>query len=418
MDREKFSQAIALVDRFQPFQLPSGAVDSAHLDEARGILNQLLELLEPHAGEFPNLSHGLADMRDWLSAGLENEPQIAHLAANYEDAPEGHEDIIFTVTSTVNYSPDHRLEIVLYERKEGAPALELRRIYDCPLLQIVKMLDASSGFGPSSNCIVEFTECLAGPKGRPDTFALFFTSKNALRAKRITQPLMEQVIAPKTFTRLRQATLEELNLAIPCKTVFHEWYHRQGVMPLQYFHSLLDTVAGGAFEEARVEVGGALKLFELAQTSHPYAEIYEMAAMFIIADRTLRYPYAAHPNENCDALSGQYILAQLIQKGCAHFDAAQLHFETPARFVEVLREVQNELLEVANKALLSSHDAAIAAIHEHIFKYTPTKGPDGFIHRSVFHEWLESRASATIGRLLAETAAREGEEVEVGVAGD
>jgi len=95
-----------------------------------------------------------------------------------------------------------------------------------------------------------------------------------------------------------------------------------------------------------------------------------------------------------------------------------LHFETPARFVEVLREVQNELLEVANKALLSSHDAAIAAIHEHIFKYTPTKGPDGFIHRSVFHEWLESRASATIGRLLAETAAREGEEVEVGVAGD
>jgi hypothetical protein len=418
MDHEKLSRAIALVDRFQPLQLPSGAVDSGRLDEARGILTQLIQMLEPHAGEYPNLPHGLDDMREWMQVGLETEPQIAHLAANYEDVPEGHEDIIFTVTSTVNYSPDHRLEIVLYQRKEGAPALELRRIYDCPLLQIVKMLDASSGFGPSSNCIVEFTECLSGPKGRPDTFALFFTSKNALRGKRITQPLMEQVIAPKTFTRLRQATLEELNLAVPCKTVFHEWFHRQGVMPLQYFHSLLDTVAGGAFEEARVETGAALKLFELAQTSHPYAEIYELAAMFIIADRTLRYPYAELPNENCDSLSGQYILAQLIQKGCAHFDAAQLHFETPARFVEVLREVQNELLEVANRALLSSHDAAIAAIHEHIFKYTPTKGPDGYIHRSVFHEWLERRAGQTIGRLLAETSAREGEEVEAAVASD
>jgi hypothetical protein len=307
---------------------------------------------------------------------------------------------------------------VLYERKEGEPARELRRIYDCPLLQIVKMINGSSGFGPNSNCIVEFTECLSGPKGRPDTFAIFFTSKNALRGKRITQPLMDQVIAPKSFTRLRRATLEELELVVPCKTVFHEWYHRQGVMPLQYFHTLLDTVAGGAFEEARVETGAALKLFELAQTSHPYAEIYEMAAMFIIADRTLRYPYAHHPNENCDALSGQYILAQLIQKGCAHFDAAQLHFETPARFVEVLREVQNELLEVANRPLLSSHDAAIAAIHEHIFKYTPTKGPDGYIHRSVFHEWLERRAGQTIGRLLAETSAREGEEVEAAVASD
>ncbi len=418
MDHETLSQAIALVDRFQPFQLPSGAVDSVHLDEARGILTHLIQILETHASEYPNLSHGLVDMRDWLGDGLETEPQIAHLAANYEDVPEGHEDIIFTVTSTVNYSPDHRLEIVLYERKEGAPAQELRRIYDCPLLQIVKMLDGSSGFGPNSNCIVEFTECLSGPKGRPDTFAIFFTSKNALRGKRITQALMEQVIAPKTFTRLRQATLEELNLAIPCKTVFHEWFHRQGVMPLQYFHTLLDTVAGGAFEEARVETGAALKLFELAQTSHPYAEIYELAAMFIIVDRTLRYPYAHHPNDNCDALSGQYILAQLIQKGCAHFDAAQLHFETPARFVEVLREVQNELLEVANKALLSSHDAAIQAIHEHIFKYTPTKGQDGFIHRSVFHEWLERRASATIGRLIAETSARAGEEVTANVVGD
>ena len=418
MDSEKLSQVITLVDQFQPLQVPNGAVDGAHFDEARGILNQLLQMLEPHSSEYPNLAHGLQDMRDWLQAGLDSEPQIAHLAANFADVAEGQQDVIFTVTSTVNYSPDHRLEIVLYERKEGAPAQELRRIYDVPLLQIVTMLDGSSGFGPASNCIVEFTECLAGPKGRPDTFAIFFTSKNALRGKRITQALMEQVIAPKTFTRLRQASLEELNLAIPCKTVFHEWYHRQGVMPLQYFHNIMDTVAGGAFEEARVETGAALKLFELAQTSHPYAEIYELAAMFIIIDRTLRYPYAHHPNENCDALSGQYILAQLIQKGCAHFDAAQLHFETPARFVEVLREIQNELLEVANVALLSSHDAAIAAIHEHIFKYTPTKGPDGFIHRSMFHEWLETRANQTIGRLLSETTEREGEVVEVIVATD
>jgi hypothetical protein len=418
MDQEKFSQAIALVDQFQPLQTPNGAVDGARVDEARGILNQLIQILDPHAGEYPNLKHGLADMRDWLDAGLDTEPQIAHLAANYEDVPEGHEAILFTVTSTVNYSPDHRLEIVLYERKEGAPAQELRRIYDCPLLQIVRMIDGSSGFGPASNCIVEFTECLSGPKGRPDTFAIFFTSKNALRGKRITQALMEQVIAPKTFTKLRQATLDELNLAIPCKTVFHEWFHRQGVMPLQYFHNIMDTVAGGAFEEARVETGAALKLFELAQTSHPYAEIYELAAMFIIIDRTLRYPYAHHPNDNCDALSGQYILAQLIQKGCAHFDAAQLHFETPARFVEVLRQVQDELLAVANHALLSSHDAAIAAIHEHIFKYTPTKGPDGFIHRSVFHDWLEGRANQTIGRLLSETTAREEEAVTANVAAD
>ncbi|HEY7124321.1 MAG TPA: DUF6421 family protein [Ktedonobacterales bacterium] len=416
--QEKLSQVIALVDQFQPFQLPDGSVDSAHLDKAKDTLHQLLALLEPHASEYPNLKHGVADMRDWLKAGLDTEPQIAHLAANYEDVPEGHQDIIFTVTSTVNYSPNHRLEIVLYERKEGEPARELRRIYDCPLLQIVKMINGSSGFGPNSNCIVEFTECLSGPKGRPDTFAIFFTSKNALRGKRITQPLMEQVIAPKSFTRLRRATLEELELVVPCKTVFHEWYHRQGVMPLQYFHTLLDTVAGGAFEEARVETGAALKLFELAQTSHPYAEIYEMAAMFIIADRTLRYPYAHHPNENCDALSGQYILAQLIQKGCVHFDAAQLHFETPARFVEALTQVQKELLDVANVALLSSHDDAIQAIHDHIFKYTPTKGKDGYIHRSVFHEWLERRANPTIGRLLAETTAREEEDIKASVVGD
>jgi hypothetical protein len=418
MNRDQLTQAIALVEQFQPLQLANGAVDGNHLTEAKDILNKILKLLEPHASEYPNLQHGLADIHDWLKAGLETEPQISHLAANYEIVPEGHEDIIFTVTSTVNYSSDHRLEIVLYQRNEGEPARELRRIYDVPLLQIVKMIDASSGFGPNSNCIVFFTETLAGPTGRPDTFAIFFTSKNALRGKLITQPLMEQVVAPKSFTRLRKASLDELNLAVPCKTVFHEWFHRQGVMPLQYFHSLLDTIPWGAFEEARVETGAALKLFELAQSSHPYAEVYETAAMFIIADRTLRYPYAAHPNDNCDALSGQYILGQLIQKGCAHFDAAQLHFETPARFVEALTQIQKELLDVANVALLSGHDDAIHVINEHIFKYTPTLGKDGFIHRSLFHQWLDRRASATIGRLLAETKAPQAEEVQVNVAND
>ncbi|HEX6778445.1 MAG TPA: hypothetical protein VF099_09615, partial [Ktedonobacterales bacterium] len=78
--------------------------------------------------------------------------------------------------------------------------------------------------------------------------------------------------------------------------------------------------------------------------------------------------------------------------------------------------IQKELLDVANVALVSSHDAAIQTIHDHIFKYTPTKDKEGFIHRSVFHEWLERRASSTIGRLLAETAAREGVEAGVNIA--
>jgi hypothetical protein len=389
---EERQQVIALIERVRVCQLPSGAVDPARTDEADAALRDAVARLQPYEAAYPSLGRCLRDMEDWLAAGLATEPNMRHLIAQgLELAPEGVDDIMLTVTTTLNYSEFPTLEFVQYRRFEGPAAAALRPLYHCQYLIIAQLVDATAGFGMESNCIVCFTECLAGGGDATDVLDLFFTSKNALRGKVILQPLMEAILAPNIFTELRGATLDDLRLVVPCKTVTHEWSHRQGVIPLTEYRELFNNPIGAGLEEARVELNGARILYSHAEQGGPYARYYDMAAQFIIADRLLRYPYAAHPSTNADAVSGQYFLGQFIDKGLLTCNAGGVLLAGRAHMIEGLTRIMAEIQQTQYQALISSSTEAHRAVRDHVARYSPALDGNNQMDKALFYKWMEHK---------------------------
>ncbi len=392
LSAEVRAEVIALVERVRACQLPNGAVDPARVDEATPALREAVQLLRPCVDSLPSLGTCLADMDEWLTAGLEAPPNMRQLVKNgLTLIPEGGEDVMFTVTTTLNYSEHPTLEFVHFRRFDGPAAAALRQVHVCKFLVIATLIEATSGFGLESNCIVAFTECLAGGGDMPDVMDVFFTSKNALRGKVILQPMMEHILAPGVFAELRAATLDDLRLIVPCKTVTHEWSHRQGVMPLTEFRVLFDNMIGAGLEEARVELNGAHILYGYAEQGGPYAAIYQMAAQFIIADRLLRYPYSAHPSENADAVSGQYFLGQFIDKGLLTCNAGGVSLANRAEMIAGLRAILDEIRAVQYQALISSVPEAHRVVRAHVATYSPSLDDTNTMQRSIFYEWMERK---------------------------
>ncbi len=397
LSAEERKHIIALVERVRACEVANGAVDPAKTEEASAALREVVDRLQPFVDSYPSLGRCLADMQDWLAAGLATAPAMRHLVEQgLELAPEGVDDIMLTVTTTLNYSEDLSLEFVQFRRFEGPPAAALRAIYVCKYLIIAHLIDASAGFGMESNCIVCFTECLAGGGDARDVLDLFFTSKNALRGKVLLQPLMEAIFAPNIFAELRAATLDELRLIVPCKTVTHEWSHRQGVIPLTEYRELFNNPIGAGLEEARVELNGARLLYMHAEQGGPHAAIYHMAAQFIIADRLLRYPYAAHPSTNADAVSGQYFLGQFIDKGLLTCNAGGVMMAERADMITGLTRIMAEIQQTQYQALMSSSAEAHRAVREHVARYSRALTAENTMDKSLFYKWMEYKLRGSI----------------------
>jgi hypothetical protein len=389
LDDATRARIIDLVEIVRSCQGASGAVNPDQVELATVALQQALQVLRPFTVTLPSLATCLCDMEDWLHVGLAMVPTMTHLSTNgLMPVEESQEDAILTVTVTLNYSTHPMLEFIHFRRFEGAPATALRAIYQCDGLMIGDILAATAGYGTESNCIVCFTETLAGGATMPDIMDIFFAAKNALRGKSILQPLMELALAPGCFAELRAASLADLRLIVPCKTVTHEWSHRQGVLALTEFRTVYQDMLTAGLEEARVELRGAYLLFSLAAQGGIHADVYRMAAQFILADRLLRYPYSAHPSDNADAISGQYMFAQCIAKGLLSFHAGKLSCAGAADFITGLAEILADIDALHYRMLTSSSEAAQQLVREHIALTTATLDAENIMQRSLFHQWL------------------------------
>ncbi len=395
------ARIIGLIEEVRSAQLPDGAVHAEHVARATQALQEACAALRPYVDSYPSLARCLHDMDVWLEAGLQSTPVMHQLIAEgLARIPEGTEDIMLTVTTTLNYSEHYSLEFVLYRRFEGPPAAALREIHHCAYLMIAHLVDATRGFGLESNCIVCFTECLAGGSEAKDVMDVFFTSKNALRGKVILQPMMEQLFTPDTFVELRAATIEDLRLIVPCKTVTHEWSHRQGVVPLTEFRVLFDNMIGAGLEEARVELNGAHILYTRSEQGGPYARIYHMAAQFIIADRLLRYPYSALPSENADAVSGQYFLGQCIDKGLLTCNAGGITLAGRHEMIVGLAAILKDIEAAQYRALIASIPEAHRIIREHVARYSPALDDQNVMQRSLFYHWVAKRLKGIVPMVM------------------
>jgi hypothetical protein len=390
-DQEICARVLSSVEEVRSCQLSTGAVEPSRVDYATALLKDVIDILHPYTNTFPSLNRCLQDMEEWLASGLDSSPNMAHLVSEgMFTAPAETEDIFFTVTKTLNHSDDLTLEFVWFRHWEGAPAAALREIYPNQHLIIGDIIEATTGFGDTSNAYVAFTACVAGGSDSPDKMAVFFTSKNARRGKDILQQLMERTFAPTFFAELRTATMEDLYQIVPCKAVLHEYGHTQGPLPLVDFRFLFECKTSGGLEEARVDLNGAYLLYKhIEQGEPPFSSIYRMAAQYFLAERFLRHAYAAHPSTNADAIGAQYVLGQFFAKGLLTFNAGKLDIVEEKKIIKGLEQMIDEIRRIQYQVLISSAEEAERIMREHVSTYSRALDETDTMQRSVFFLWLD-----------------------------
>lgn len=397
-NRELCAHVLSSVEKVRACQLATGAVEPSKGDYATALLKDVIHTLRPYVDIFPCLNRCLQDMEEWLTSGLDSSPTMTHLVSEgMVTAPAGTEDIFFTVTKALNYSEDLTLEFVWFRHWEGEPAAALREIYPNEHLIIGDIVEATTGFGKSSNAYVTFTPCVAGGSDHPDKMAVFFTSKNARRGRDILQPLMEHTFAPTFFVELRTATLEDLYQIVPCKAVLHEYGHTQGTLPLVNFRFLFESKISAGLEEARVDLNGAYLLYKhIEQSEPPFSAIYRMAAQYFLAERFLRHAYAAHPSTNADAIGAQYVLGQFFARDLLTFNAGRLGIVEETKIIKGLEQMIDEIRRVQYQVLVSSPEEAERIMREHVSVYSRALDETNTMQRSVFFHWLDQTLGHSI----------------------
>lgn len=392
---------ICCVEKVRTCQLSTGAVDQARLPEATEALREVTTVLHSFAEVFPSLPSCLEDIDAWLTAGLDSPPAMHHLAQKgVRTAREGTEDVLFTVTTTLNYSDNFSLELVWFRHQDGPAAAALRQHYPNQHLIIGNILAATTGFGTNSNSYVTFTSCLAGGQTYADSMAVFFISKNAIRGKIMLQPLMERIFAASVFPALRTATLEQLYQIVACMVILHEYEHTQGILPLVDFRFLFTTFISGGLEEARVDLNGAYALYLHARQGGPYASIYRMTAQYILSERLLRYAYCAHPSTNGDSICGQYFLGQFLAKGLLTFEGGRLDIVEETEIIHGLKAILDEIRQLQLRILPASLDKAQQMIQEHVCTYSNTLNDANTMDHAVFYAWMEQTLTGIIPKAM------------------
>lgn len=403
------------VEQVRSCQLSTGAVSITGLQDATHSLREATHILRPFITVFPSLKPCLEDMNTWLDAGLDSPPDMRHLAREgMLTAAEGTEDMLFTVTTTLNHSDDYSLEFIWFRHQQGPPAAALRSLYPNRHLIIGDIIEATTGFGIGSNSYVTFTSCLAGGHNDADTMAVFFVSKNAIRGKVILQQLMERIFAPTVFPELRAATLEQLYQVVACMVILHEHGHTQGVLPLVGFRFLFEDKISGGLEEARVDLNGAYQLYKHAREGMAHASIYRMTAQYILSERLLRYAYSAHPSINADSICGQYFLGQFVAKGLLTFNASQLTAVEETEIVRGLEAMLDEISQLQYRVLISSVEEAQHMMREHVCRYSNALDGVNTMQHVVFYAWMDQTLAGIVPkamkRELVEAAGKEAEE--------
>ena len=140
----------------------------------------------------------------------------------------------------------------------------------------------------------------------------YIIDKFVKRFNRTTRPLLSIGVVPHTFERLRGISDDEVQRCAAYWVWLHEYFHRQGPLPLPEFLDVKSYRPLAGLEECRVDMHALLVL--LNDDDLPYAERMQ-AAEFIFAERLLRYAIEGLDSPNYDAIGSQILFNFLRQEG-------------------------------------------------------------------------------------------------------
>lgn len=141
----------------------------------------------------------------------------------------------------------------------------------------------------------------------------YFVDKFVERHVRITRKLLAHVVAPGSFPLLEGLGEDALLIASSHWVWLHEYFHRQGDMPIPARLPLkVSHKALAGLEELRVDMLGLTALRgDCGLSERDAATTYQ----FVLAERLLRYAVEGIPIPNYDAVASQLLFGYLREHG-------------------------------------------------------------------------------------------------------
>jgi hypothetical protein len=141
--------------------------------------------------------------------------------------------------------------------------------------------------------------------------AYYFIDKFVDRFKRYTIPTIRRFWDTAMFDQMLEADDETLYRMAAIWVWMHEYYHRKGYLPIPKYLKEKSTRNGGGAEELRADM---LSILALSGIPDPDPIIYQ-TIQYILAERLIRYPLQATPQENYDARSSVALFSYLSRHG-------------------------------------------------------------------------------------------------------
>lgn len=178
----------------------------------------------------------------------------------------------------------------------------------------VKILQATKGFY-AKDVVALFPENHIDQIQLPQNNIFYFIDKFVDRFFKITKKLLE-AINQDQFQQLRQATATEIEQASICWVCLHEFFHRQGHMPIPQYLDVKSTKALAGLEELRVDL---LSIFYCLNNPNTI-ENPKFIAEFILIERLLRYAVEGGVAPNYDAIASQVLFNYLLKNAAIIID--------------------------------------------------------------------------------------------------
>ncbi|MCX7124091.1 MAG: DUF6421 family protein [Gammaproteobacteria bacterium] len=177
----------------------------------------------------------------------------------------------------------------------------------------VNTLEATEGFH-SKPVVALFPENHIDQIQLPEDVIFYFIDKFVSRFFRVTKPLLA-IVNQDQLTAVRNASTEDIEQASIYWVCLHEYFHRQGHMPIPKFlpTKTLRPLAG--LEELRVDLRSIFYCLDDGN----FINNPRFVAEFILTERLLRYAVEGIPTPNYDAIASQVLFNYLT-----HHDAIQI----------------------------------------------------------------------------------------------
>ncbi len=152
--------------------------------------------------------------------------------------------------------------------------------------------------------------------------AYYLIEKFVERFKSYTRVAIEATWSPTAFPDILTADDSLLTSASAIWVHMHEHYHKTGYLPLPKFLADKSSRNGAGAEELRVDILSILALLELQSND----TVLRASIQYILAERLIRYPLQATPQENYDARSSVALFEYLQRHGIIGIKAGRYYF--------------------------------------------------------------------------------------------